>query len=107
MVEDPTPEQLMVFGRVMVMVGPRFLGGRSFYALQLPMTEADEVRALDVVDVTGDGRGEAVLRIVRNVTTQVRGAQIPSQREMLLRVLRGPRASREGLRRGGRAARGR
>jgi hypothetical protein len=25
-----------------------------------------------------------VLRIVRNVTTQVRGAQIPSQREMLL-----------------------
>jgi hypothetical protein len=84
MVEDPTPEQLLVFGRVMVMVGPRFLGGRSFYALQLPMTEADEVRALDVVDVTGDGRGEAVLRIVRNVTTQVRGAQIPSQREMLL-----------------------
>lgn len=84
MVEDPTPEQLLVFGRVMVMVGPRFLGGRSFYALQLPMTERDEVRALDVVDLTGDGRGEAVLRVVRNVTTQVRGAEIPSQREMLL-----------------------
>jgi hypothetical protein len=83
LVEDPTPEQVLVFDRTVVVVGPRFLGGRSYYAMTLPMNPGDAVLTLNVADITGDGRGEAVVRVRRNVTTQVRGAQIPSQREML------------------------
>lgn len=82
-VEDGAPEQVLVYDRTMVVVGPRFMGGRSYYAMGLPISPGDEVLSLSVVDLTGDGRGEAVVRVRRNVTTQVRGAQIPSQREMV------------------------
>lgn len=83
-VEDATPEELQVYGRVLVVAGPRFMGGRSFYSLSLPITDGDEVTGLEVVDVTGDHRGEAVVRVRRHVTTRVQGAEIPSQRELLL-----------------------
>lgn len=82
-VEDSAPEQVLVFDRTMVVVGPRFLGGRSYYAMGLPMNPGDEVLSLSVVDITGDRRGEAIVRVRRQVMTQVRGAQIPSQREMV------------------------
>lgn len=83
-VDDATLEQLHIYGRVLVVFGPRFLGGRSYYSLSLPIAEGDSVLSLDVVDVTGDQRGEAIVRVRRNVTTRVRGAEIPSHRDMLL-----------------------
>ncbi len=82
--DDPTPEQVHVYGRTLVVVGPAFLGGRNYYQLGLPLQEGDAVLSLRLVDLTGDGKGEAVLRVRRGATSQIRGETVPSQREMLL-----------------------
>lgn len=82
--EDPTPEQVVVFGRTMAVVGPRFLGGATFYSMSLPLNDSDRVLSLRLADVTGDGHADAVLRVQRQVTTQVQGAALVSRREMLL-----------------------
>lgn len=82
--EDSFPEQVLVFGRMLVVVGQRFYGGRSYYSVSLPLSEGDAVLDLRLADLTGDGKREAVVRVRRNVTVQVQGAQVTSQREMLL-----------------------
>lgn len=82
--EDAYAEQVLVFGRVLVVVGQRFYGGRSYYSVALPLNEGDAVLDLRLADLTGDGKREAVVRVRRNVTVQVQGAPITSQREMLL-----------------------
>lgn len=81
--EDASAEEVMVFGRTLVVVGPRFRGGRSYYSVALPLAEGDAVLDLRLADLTMDGKREAVLRVRRSVTAQVQGA-VPSQREMLL-----------------------
>lgn len=82
--EDAFAEQVLVFGRVLVVVGQRFYGGRSYYSVSLPLSEGDAVLDLRLADLTGDGKREAVVRVRRNVTVQVQGAPVTSQREMLL-----------------------
>ena len=82
--EDATAEEVLIFGRTLVVVGPRFYGGRSYYSVALPLAEGDAVIDLRLVDITGDGKNEAVLRVRRNVGAQVQGAAVTSQREMLL-----------------------
>jgi len=82
--EDATAEEVLVFGRTLVVVGPRFYGGRSYYSVALPLAEGDAVLDLRLADLTGDGKREAVLRVRRAVTAQVQGAAVSSQREMIL-----------------------
>jgi len=82
--EDAAAEEVLVFGRTLVVVGPRFYGGRSYYSVALPLSEGDAVLDLRLADLTGDGKREAVLRVRRAVTAQVQGAAVTSQREMLL-----------------------
>lgn len=82
--EDAFAEEVLVFGRTLVVVGPRFYGGRSYYSVALPLSEGDTVLDLRLADLTGDGKREAVLRVRRAVVAQVQGAMVPSQREMIL-----------------------
>jgi len=82
--EDATPEQVHIYGRTLVVVGAAFLGGRNYYQLGLPLQDGDAVLSLRLVDLTGDSKAEAVLRVRRAATSQIRGETVPSQREMLL-----------------------
>lgn len=82
--DDATPEQVHVYGRTLVVVGPAFMGGRNYYQLGLPLQEGDLVLSLRLVDLTGDGKREAVVRVRRAVTSTIRGETVPSQREMVL-----------------------
>jgi hypothetical protein len=93
--EDPFAEEVLVFGRTLVVVGQRFYGGRSYYSVSLPLAEGDAVLDLALADLTGDGKREAVVRVRRAVTAQVQGASVQSQREMLLAyTVAGPRRGR-------------
>ncbi len=80
--EDPAPEQLYVYGRTLVVVGPRFMGGRSYASIGLPASPGDEVVSLRAADITDDGRAEAIVTVRRTVTVQVQGAANTSQRDM-------------------------
>jgi len=93
--EDAFAEEVLVFGRTLVVLGQRFYGGRSYYSVALPLSEGDAVLDLRLADLTGDGKREVVLRVRRAVTTQLQGAAVPSQREMLLAyAVTGPRRGR-------------
>jgi hypothetical protein len=80
---DATPEQFYVYGRFLVVVGPRFMGGTSYYSMSLPVNPGDDVAGLQLADVTDDGHVEAIVRVRRRATTQVRGAQVATEREMV------------------------
>ncbi len=81
--EDPAPEQFYIYGRRLVIVGARFMGGRSYVSIALAANEGDEVIGLRAADVTDDGHVEAIVTIRRNVTVQVQGAANTSQRDMV------------------------
>lgn len=81
--EDATPEQFFVFGRTLVLVGPRYQQGRAYSSVGLAMNEGDEVVSLRAADVTDDGKVEAVVTVRRAVTVQVRGAPLASRRDMV------------------------
>jgi hypothetical protein len=82
--EDPTPEQLFVYGHTLVLVGPRFLGGRAYASVGLAAGPGDEVISLRAADVTDDGRVEAIVTVRRTVTLPVHGVSNTSQRDMVL-----------------------
>ena len=82
--EDAAPEEVLVFGRSMVVAGAHFAGGRSYYSVGLPLAEGDTVLDLRLVDLTGDGKRDAVLRVRRSTNTQVQGVGVASEREMVL-----------------------
>lgn len=81
--EDATPEQFYIYGRTLVVVGPRFMNGRSYASISLAANEGDEVIGLRTADLTDDGHVEAVVTVRRNVTVTVQGAPIASQRDMV------------------------
>lgn len=81
--EDPTPEQFYIYGRTLVVVGARFMGGRSYASIALAANEGDEVVGLRAADLTDDGHAEAVVTVRRNVTVTVQGAPVASQRDMV------------------------
>lgn len=57
-VEDARPEVLAVLGRTLVLVGPGYRNGMGYFALDLSVADASDVRALEAHDVTGDGKAE-------------------------------------------------
>jgi hypothetical protein len=81
--DDSTPEQVFVFARSLVVVGPRFRGGTGYASVTLPAQEGDEVLDLRAADVTDDGRAEAIVTVRRAVSATVGGAVVPSQRDMV------------------------
>ncbi|MBI5515714.1 MAG: hypothetical protein HY909_18170 [Deltaproteobacteria bacterium] len=82
--EDPTPEEVLVFGRVLLVVGTRYQGGRSYYTMTLPMSDGDTVLSVQLADLTGEGRAEACVRVRRATTARVQGTDLQVQRENLL-----------------------
>lgn len=81
--EDAAPEQFFVFGRSLVLVGPRYQGGRAYASVGLAMGEGDEVVSLRAADITDDGKVEAIVTVRRAVTVQVRGIPLTSRRDMV------------------------
>lgn len=61
--EDDRPERLVVFGKVLVVVGPGFRGGQGYFVQELPVVDAKDVLRVKPVDLTGDGRREVLMRI--------------------------------------------
>lgn len=82
--EDTRPEYVMVFGRTVVVMGTGYVGGRSYYSLQLPLSDGDTVMSLSLVDLTRDGHAEAVVRVRRTSNAQVLGQNLVGHRELLL-----------------------
>lgn len=74
--QGPEPEQVLVIDRALVVVGPRFRQGSSYFFFQLPTERAQDVLAMKAVDVTKDGRAEIFVQIAR--------PQGEIEREMLL-----------------------
>jgi hypothetical protein len=81
--EDPRAEQVMVFGKAVLVIGPGYRDGRGWLYYELPVAEAADVVSVDVADLTGDGRAEIVVR-VRQALAMSRPASEPVRREVLL-----------------------
>jgi hypothetical protein len=60
--EDRRPERVAVIDKYVVLVGPGFMGGTRWLYQELGVVSAGDVLALELVDVTGDGKKEIVLR---------------------------------------------
>lgn len=82
--EDARAERVMVFRHTLVVVGPGYQGGRSYYSMGLPLREGDTVMSLSLADITGDAKSEALVRVRRRVTTRVGGQELASERELVL-----------------------
>lgn len=82
--EDRTPESVQIYGRYLVVTGPRFMNGRSFYNIELPVNADSDVLGLELADVTDDGRAEAIVRVRRTSQVQLRGRTVDVVKEFLL-----------------------
>lgn len=60
--DDRRPERVAVIDRYIVVVGPGFLGGTRWLYQELGAVSAADVLSLELVDVTGDGKKDVVLR---------------------------------------------
>ncbi|MCC7534813.1 MAG: hypothetical protein IT379_01295, partial [Deltaproteobacteria bacterium] len=58
---DARPERVVVVDRFLVVLGPGFRDGRSYYFEDLPVLAASGVRSAALRDVNGDGLAEIVL----------------------------------------------
>lgn len=65
--EDARPETIMMLGRDLFVAGPGFRQGRGFFFATLPVQASDSVRSIEVADVTGDGRGNLLIRSVQQI----------------------------------------
>ncbi len=61
--EGAEPEELLVLGKTLVVVGPGFRGGSSYFHFDLPVATPDDLLEVTATDVTGDGRAEVLARI--------------------------------------------
>jgi hypothetical protein len=71
---DSMAERVLVWGKYLVVLGPHFRSGSEFYFQELNST-ADDVKSLQVRDVTGDGKAE--------VLVQMRVGGVSTWRELL------------------------
>lgn len=81
---DATPETVQIVSRYLLVMGPRFMNGRSFYNVELPVANDADVLSLSFADVTDDGRMEALVRVRRVGQAQVRGQTLDVTREYVL-----------------------
>lgn len=61
--EDKTPETIMVLGNILLVAGPHFRGGTSYFYSAVPAQTPDDILDLSTGDLTGDGRAEVIIRI--------------------------------------------
>jgi len=61
--EDARVEQLMLFDRSLLVIGPGYRNGTGFFYYQLPVESADDIQRVFTADVTGDGRAEIFIRV--------------------------------------------
>jgi hypothetical protein len=80
--EDRQPETVQIYTRTLIVAGRAFMAGRSYYSVELP--EGFTVLSLDLADVTDDGQSEAIVRVRRPSTVQVRGQQLEVVKDFLL-----------------------
>jgi hypothetical protein len=69
--EGIEPEDIVVYGRDLVVAGPGFRGGTQFLHLELPARDASDVLDVRTAELTGDAREEILVR-VRQVLGEVR-----------------------------------
>jgi hypothetical protein len=60
---DPRPERVVVVDRFMVVLGPGYREGKSYDFFALPVRDSAGVRSAELLDLTGNGRSEVVLRL--------------------------------------------
>jgi hypothetical protein len=60
---DATPERLVVIDRTVIVVGPAYRGGSSYFQMQLGLDSPARLRRVHTVDIDGDGRDEVIFRI--------------------------------------------
>jgi len=60
-------EQVMVFGKHLLVVGPAFRGGTGWFHFGIPVESAEDVVHVGTADFTGDGREEVVMCVRRQV----------------------------------------
>jgi hypothetical protein len=81
---DASLEVVEVYGHTLVAAGPRFQNGRSYYSVELPTDSDEGFLGMDLRDVTGDGRAEAIVRVRRAGQAQVRGQVLSAVKEYLM-----------------------
>ncbi len=57
------PEELVVYGRDLVVVGTAFRGGTGWFHFELPARSVDDVLDVRTAEITGDARHEILVRI--------------------------------------------
>ena len=61
------PEQLEVYGRDLVVVGPTFRNGTGWFHFELPARAPGDVLDVRTAEVTGDARHEVLVRVRQNL----------------------------------------
>ncbi len=61
--EDARAEQLMLFDRSLLVIGPGYRNGTGYFFYQLPVNTAEDIQRVFAADVTGDGRAEIFIRV--------------------------------------------
>jgi hypothetical protein len=60
---DATTERFVVIDRTVIVVGPAFRGGSSYFQMQLGVDSPERIRRVHSIDIDGDGREEVIFRI--------------------------------------------
>lgn len=92
---DRQNEEVLVLGRNLVVVGPGFRGGTGWLQVGLPVVDPADVLDLRLVDLTGDGRAEMVLRLRRTTRYGSSSESVEVSRELLyVQQIRGDASAR-------------
>lgn len=71
---DAQPEEVVVYGRDLVVVGPGFRGGTGWFHFEIPARAPGDVLDVRTAEVTGDAREEILVRVrqvIGDVTREV------------------------------------
>jgi hypothetical protein len=64
---DDEPESALVYGRLLVLVGPGIQNGTSWLHYEIPVEADADLLNVEGADVTGDGRAELLFRIRQTI----------------------------------------
>lgn len=63
----PVDEEVVVYGRDLVVVGPAFRGGSGWFHFEIPAHAASDVLDVRTAEVTGDARSEILVRVGQTI----------------------------------------
>jgi hypothetical protein len=61
--EDAREEHIVQLGHSLLVVGPGFLGGQRYFAIDLDVTEPSHVLGVELFDITNDAQAEIIVRL--------------------------------------------